>query len=49
MKTIVQSTQYKKDLKRIRNDARKAAALLEILNKLENEFPIPKENKPHIR
>jgi len=48
MKTIVQSTQYKKDLKRIRNDAKKAAALLEILNKLENEIPIPKENKPHM-
>ena len=48
MKTIVQSTQYKKDLKKIRNDVKKATALLEILNKLENEIPIPKENKPHI-
>lgn len=48
MKILVQSTQYKKDLKRIRNDEKKAAALLEILKKLENEIPIPQENRPHL-
>ena len=48
MKKLVQSTQYKKDLKRIRNDAKKASALLDILTKLENEIPIPQENKPHL-
>ena len=48
MKKLVQSTQYKKDLKRIRNDLKKATALLEILTKLENEIPIPQENKPHL-
>lgn len=48
MKTLVQSTQYKKDLKRIRNNHKKAAALIDILKKLENEIPIPKENKPHM-
>ena len=48
MKRLVQSTQYKKDLKRIRNDAKKAEALLEILTKLENEIPIPPENRPHL-
>ena len=48
MKKLVQSTQYKKDLKRIRNDEKKAIALLEILLKLENEIPIPIENRPHL-
>lgn len=48
MKRLVQSTQYKKDLKRIRNNAKKAEALLEILIKLENEIPIPPENQPHL-
>ena len=44
MKKLVQPTQYKKDLKRIRNDSKKATALLDILTKLENEIPIPPEN-----
>lgn len=48
MKKLVQSTQYKKDLKRIRNDAKKATALLDILTKLENDIPIPQENRPHL-
>ena len=48
MKKLVQSTQYKRDLKRIRNDAKKATALLDILTKLENEIPIPAENRPHL-
>lgn len=47
MKKLVQSTQYKKDLKRIRNDIKKATALLEILKRLENEIPIPNEYSPH--
>lgn len=47
MKKLIQSTQYKKDLKRIRNNPKKAAALLEILKRLENEQPIPIENDPH--
>lgn len=48
MKKLVQSTQYKKDLKKIRNDTKKATALLAILTKLENEIPIPQENRPHL-
>ena len=48
MKKLVQSTQYKKDLKRIRNDTKKATALLDILTKLVNELPIPPENRPHL-
>lgn len=48
MKHLRPSTQYKKDLKRIRNNPQKARALLEILILLENEKEIPKEFKPHM-
>ncbi|MDE6637879.1 MAG: type II toxin-antitoxin system YafQ family toxin [Muribaculaceae bacterium] len=48
MKKLVQSSQYKRDLKRIRNNPKKAIALFEILKKLENEIPIPPENKAHM-
>lgn len=48
MKTLRPSTQYKKDLKRIRNNPKKATALLEVLKMLENEIPIPAEYKPHM-
>lgn len=47
MKKLRPSTQYKKDLKRIRNNPRKAQALLEVLVKLENEQPLPGKYKPH--
>lgn len=48
MKTLRPSTQYKKDLKRIRNNPSKAAALLDVLKLLEYEQPIPKIYKPHM-
>lgn len=48
MKILRPSTQYKKDLKRIRNNPQKAAALLEVLRLLENELPIPSKYKPHM-
>lgn len=48
MKKLRPSTQYKKDLKRIRNNPKKAQALLEILVMLENDIPIPDKYKPHI-
>lgn len=48
MKHLKQSTQYKKDLKKIRNNPKKAEALRNILIKLENEEPIPPENRPHL-
>ncbi|MDE6417135.1 MAG: type II toxin-antitoxin system YafQ family toxin [Duncaniella sp.] len=48
MKTLKPSTQYKKDLKRIRNNPRKAAELLKVLRLLEREQDIPAEYKPHI-
>ncbi|MDE5749202.1 MAG: type II toxin-antitoxin system YafQ family toxin [Duncaniella sp.] len=48
MKRLKPSTQYRKDLKRIRNNPKKAAALLTVLRMLENEIPIPPEYKPHM-
>lgn len=47
MKRLKPSTQYKKDLKKIRNNPKKAQALLKLLRYLENEIPIPKEYMPH--
>ncbi len=47
MKKLRPSTQYKKDLKRIRNNPKKAAELLKILQLLENELPIPDTYRPH--
>lgn len=47
MKKLHPSTQYRKDLKRIRNNPQKAQALLELLRVLENELPIPAKYKPH--
>ena len=48
MKTLKPSTQYKKDLKRIRNNPKKAAELLKVLHLLEQELEIPEEYKPHM-
>ncbi len=48
MKTLRPSSQYKKDLKKIRNNPQKAQELLHVLNLLENEIPIPKEYRPHM-
>ena len=48
MKNLRPSTQYKKDLNRIRNNPQKAQALLEILILLETEQEIPKNFKPHM-
>ncbi len=48
MKNLKPSTQYKKDLKRIKNNPKKAAALLEVLRMLENEIPIPLSYRPHL-
>lgn len=48
MKTLKPTTQFKKDLKRIRNNPKKAEALLKVLRMLENEVPIPEEYKPHM-
>ena len=47
MKKLQPTTQYKKDYKRIRNNAQKVKDLKEILKKLMNEEPIPAEYLPH--
>ncbi|MBO4601961.1 MAG: type II toxin-antitoxin system YafQ family toxin [Salinivirgaceae bacterium] len=47
MKRLQPTTQYRKDLKRYRNQPKKLAALLEVTRMLENEQPIPAEYKPH--
>ena len=47
MKRLKPSTQYKKDLKRIRNNPKKAEALIKVLYILEQELEIPKEYNPH--
>ncbi len=48
MKKLKASTQYKKDYKRFRNNPKKLEKLFKILQLLENELPIPKENSPHM-
>ena len=47
MKKLKPSTQFKKDLKRIRNNPKKAEALLKVLRFLEFELEIPQEYNPH--
>ena len=48
MKRLFPSSQYKKDYKRFRHNAKKMAALQEILDLLANELPIPPKYLPHI-
>lgn len=48
MKELKKSSQFKKDYKRFRNNPSKVMKLMEILRKLENEEPIPSENRPHL-
>ena len=47
MKVLQPTTQYRKDLKRYRNQPKKLEALKEILNKLMNEEPSPDKYYPH--
>lgn len=47
MKKLKPTPQYKKDYKRFRNNPRKLKKLMEILRLLQDELPIPKENRPH--
>ena len=48
MKQLQPTTQYRKDLKRYKNNPAKLAALAEILKKLKNEQPIPAQYRPHL-
>ena len=47
MKKLIPTTKFKKDYKRYRNNTKKVEKLFEILRKLEQEEPLPPENKPH--
>ena len=47
MKTIRYSTKAKKDLKKYRNDFQLMKALYDVLGKLANSIPLPKEYKAH--
>lgn len=47
MKELKQSTQFKKDYKRFRNNPGKIEKLMTILKLLSNELPIPPEHYPH--
>ena len=47
MKTLKITTQFKKDLKRYKNRNKVIEKLEFILGLLQNELPIPEENKPH--
>lgn len=48
MKNLQPTTQYRKDLKRYRNQPKKLDALQEVLRMLQNEQPIPADYKPHM-
>lgn len=48
MKQLQPTTQYRKDLKRYRNNPAKLEALAEILMVLKNEQPIPARYNPHM-
>lgn len=48
MKKLRFSSQYKKDAKRFRNQPQKMAKVVEILQMLQNEEPIPKIYRPHM-
>jgi mRNA interferase YafQ len=47
MKKLQPTTQYRKDYKRIRNNAQKVKDIKEILEKLAHDEPIPAEYLPH--
>lgn len=47
MKKLQPTTQYKKDIKRYKNNPEKLADLQEVLQMLANEQPIPAEYLPH--
>jgi len=48
MKALQPTTQYKKDLKKYKNDPKKLNALKVVLEMLRDELPIPAEYRPHM-
>jgi mRNA interferase YafQ len=47
MKNIQPTTQFRKDLKRYKNNPEKLEALKDVLELIRNEQPIPSEYRPH--
>lgn len=47
MKTLHPSSQFKKDVKRIKNNPRKLSLLKEVLNMLASEMPLPDTLRAH--
>ena len=47
MKKLKESTQFKKDLKRIKNNPKKIAALKKVLQSLRETGIVPMEYNPH--
>jgi len=47
MKQLHPTTQFKKDLKRYKNNPQKLEYLREVLNMLQKEQPIPEDYFPH--
>ncbi|MGM9859751.1 MAG: type II toxin-antitoxin system YafQ family toxin [Muribaculaceae bacterium] len=48
MKTLKPTSQFKKDLKRYRNNSGYIAELMKVLGYLERDLPIPQHYKPHV-
>lgn len=48
MKTLLPTTQYKKDYKRFRNNPVKIQKLMVVLKMLQAEIPLPPEYSPHM-
>lgn len=48
MKILRFSSQYKKDVKRFRNQPKKMEKVAEILRMLRDEMPVPQEYSPHM-
>lgn len=48
MKKLQPTTQYKKDLKKYKNETKKLNALKAVLEMLRDELPIPAEYRPHM-
>jgi len=48
MKKLQPTTQYRKDLKKYKNQPKKLDALKTVLEMLKKEQPIPAEYKPHM-
>ncbi len=48
MKILRFSTQYRKDVKRFRNQPKKMEKVMKILQMLRDDIPIPDEYKPHM-